>query len=279
LFYMNNMASMFAINAIFYSCYLVSASIYLMTLLANKEKLSKIMGMVAFCWAMATHGGTGAIFGLISTRETMVSGLRPFEFILAALTSSLALLVVVIVLMVKITGRQIKDELVISLGRFVAFFLCGLILLIWIGNLTHGYLAGREALAFMLAGPFSLLFWGFQVLLGESIPLVILFHPKARKTVIGVTVASILIVIGVFFERLNLIIPGLSYPQQYFPGKIEGIYGAVGSFPLTPVESFMSLGIFALMGLLFVLGLKNLELLPAGENIEQNGRIANDELS
>jgi len=268
LFYMNNMGSMFAINAIFYSCYFASASIYLMALLANKEKLSKIMGMVAFCWAMATHGGTGAIFGLISTRATFFSGLKPFEFILAALTSSLALLVVVIVLIVKITGRQIKDDLVISLGRFVAAFLCGLILLIWIGNLTHGYMADREALTFLLAGPFSFLFWGFQVLLGEVIPLVILFHPKTGKTVNGVVAASILIVVGVFFERLNLIIPGLAYPQHYFPGEIEGIYGAVGSFPITPVEFFLSLGIFALLALIYILGLKNLELLPVGENVE-----------
>src|SRR3989339_681667 len=202
LFYMNNMGSMFAINAIFYSCYFASASIYLMALLANKEKLSKIMGMVAFCWAMATHGGTGAIFGLISTRATFFSGLKPFEFILAALTSSLALLVVVI------------------------------------------------------------------VLIGEVIPLVILFHPKTGKTVNGVVAASILIVVGVFFERLNLIIPGLAYPQHYFPGEIEGIYGAVGSFPITPVEFFLSLGIFALLALIYILGLKNLELLPVGENVE-----------
>jgi Ni/Fe-hydrogenase subunit HybB-like protein len=76
-------------------------------------------------------------------------------------------------------------------------------------------------------------------------------------------VASALIVIGVFFERFYLVIAGLAYPQPYAPGKIEGVYGAVGHFPMTPVESVLSVGMFAFMGLLFLLGLKYLELLPA----------------
>jgi hypothetical protein len=42
-----------------------------------------------------------------------------------------------------------------------------------------------------------------------------------------------------------------------------------GSFPITPVESFMSLGIFTLMSLFFLGGLKNLELLPVAETVPQ----------
>jgi len=62
-----------------------------------------------------------------------------------------------------------------------------------------------------------------------------------------------------------LVIPGTAYPMPLYPGKIEGIWGMAGSFPITPIETFMSLGIFTLMGLLFVVGLKNLELLPVDE--------------
>ncbi len=268
-FYLNSMTSMFAINAVFYSCYLLAASIYLITLFGDNEKRSKIMGMVAFCWAMLTHGGTGAIFGLIAAREPWFSSLRPFEFIMAALTSSLALLAIVLVVTFKLTGRKVKDELVISLGKLVAGFLCGLLLLIWIGELAHAYKPDREASLFMLAGPLSYLFWGFQVLLGEIIPLFILFHPRFRKTVKGVITASALIVVGVFFERFYLVIAGLAYPQPYAPGTIEGVYGAVGNFPLTPVESVLSIGMFSFMGFLFLLGLKYLELLPVEQGQEE----------
>jgi len=261
-FYLNNMMSMFAINAIFYPCYLAAASIYLMALLSGKEKLSKVTGMIAFCWAVLTHGGTGLIFGLIVAREPWFSPLKPFEFIMVAFTSSLALLAVVTVITFQFTHREVRSELVISLGKLIARFLCGLILLIWIGELSHLYKPHREASLFMLTGSFSWLFWGFQVFLGEIIPLLILFHPRLKKTTKGVVTASILIIIGVFFERIYLVIPGLAYPQSYFPGKIEGLYGAVGSFLPTAVESLMSLGIFALVGIFFILGLKHLELLP-----------------
>ena len=135
LFYLNNMKSMFSINGIFYPSYLVAASIYLITLLANKEKLSKIMGMVAFTCAMLTHGGTGAIFGMIGTRELFFSGLKPLEFIMAALTSSLALLVIVLLLFRKLTDMKIKDELIVSLGKLTAGFLFGL---------SHGYSLERS---------------------------------------------------------------------------------------------------------------------------------------
>jgi Ni/Fe-hydrogenase subunit HybB-like protein len=70
------------------------------------------------------------------------------------------------------------------------------------------------------------------------------------------------VVVGVFFERFFLVVPQAGFPQQYYPGHIEGVYGAIGSFALTPVEMGMSLGIFTLVGLLFLLGLKFMKALP-----------------
>ena len=81
--------------------------------------------------------------------------------------------------------------------------------------------------------------------------------------------AAFLVVLGIFGERFALVIPGTAYPLPLYPGKIEGIWGMAGSFPITPVETFMSLGIFTLVGLLFLVGLKNLELLPADQTVPQ----------
>ncbi len=58
----------------------------------------------------------------------------------------------------------------------------------------------------------------------------------------------------------------MAYPQHYYPGKIEGVWGAVGAFPITLAETTVSVGVVALLGLLFVLGLKYLELLPTVES-------------
>ena len=267
-FYLNNMTSMFAINGILYGGYFVISLVYLGSILANQMKLTRIIGMIAVCWAVLVHMGTGAIFGFIAAREAWVSPIKPLEFLAAALTSGLALLIVMVILTLKFSGRDVKREVITSLGSMLSFFIIILLILIVVDKLTHFYSPDRGATVYMLAGHFSWIFWGCQIGLGAIIPLVILFNPRLNKTIRGVGLAALSVVIGVFFERYYLVIPGAAYPQHYYPGKIEGVWGALGSFSLTPVEIILSVGIAALLALIFVLGLKYLELLPAKESSE-----------
>jgi Ni/Fe-hydrogenase subunit HybB-like protein len=265
LFYMNNMTSMFALNAIFYSSYFVSAFIYLIALLTDRKKLSFIMGMVAFGFAMLTHGGTGAIFGFIAARETWFSSLAPFEFIFAAFASSMALLILVLLIIYKTTDRKIDWKMIGSLGGLLKFFLIGLIILMVINELTHLYPAGRDAIMYMISGPYSWLFWGFQVFLGMLIPLFLLYYRKTKNSATGIVLATVLVVIGIAVKRYYLVIPGAAYPQHYYPGNIEGVYGAIGHFTFTPVEVGWAIGMFAFLVAIFLLGLRYMKLLPAKE--------------
>lgn len=265
LFYLNNMSSMFAINSIFYTSYLISAVIYLIALLADMKRFSVVMGMVAFGWAMLTHAGTGAIFGFIAARETWFSALSPFEFIVAAFASSIALLVLVLIVLFKTTGRKIDWSLIGSLGGLTKAFLISLVILMLVGELTHLYPAHSGPIMYMLAGPYSWLFWSFQVLLGIAVPLFLLYYPKTRSLPAGVITAAALVVVGIFVKRYYLVIPGAAYPQHFYPGTIEGVYGSVGHFYLMPAELGLSVGMFAFLALVFILGLKYLDLLPANE--------------
>ena len=267
-FYLNNMTSMFAINGILYGGYFGISLVYLGSILANKPKFTRTMGMIAVGWAVLVHMGTGAIFGFIAARECWVSPVKPFEFLACALTSGVAFLIVMVIITLKFSGRDIKKEMITSLGNFLLIFIITLFLLIFMDKLTHFYHPAREAAEFLLAGPYSWMFWGLQEGVGAFIPLAILLHPKLRKTIRGVALAAVLVVIGIFFERYYLVIPCAAYPMQYYPGTIEGVWGAVASFPLTPCEMVLSVGMFALLGLLFVMGLKYLELLPAKESTE-----------
>ena len=263
-FYMNNMTSMFAINGILYGGYFAISLVYLGIILANQKRYTKIMGTVAVFWAILVHMGTGAIFGFIAAREAWVSPIKPLEFLAAALTSGLALLIVVVVLTLKFSGRDVKRKMVASLRRLLVTFILILLVLIIVDKLTHFYSPDREATVYMLAGYYSWMFWGFQIGMGAVIPLAILVNPRLNQATRWVTIAAASVVIGVFFERYYLVIPGAAYPLHYYsPGKIEGVWGALSSFTIKPVEMFLSLGIVALLVLIFMLGLKFLELLPA----------------
>ena len=263
-FYMNNMTSMFAINGILYGGYFAISLVYLGIILANQKRYTKIMGTVAVFWAILVHMGTGAIFGFIAAREAWVSPIKPLEFLAAALTSGLALLIVVVVLTLKFSGRDVKRKMVASLRRLLVTFILILLVLIIVDKLTHFYSPDREATVYMLTGYYSWIFWCFQIGMGAVLPLAILVNPRLNQATRWVTIAAASVVIGVFFERYYLVIPGAAYPLHYYsPGKIEGVWGALSSFTIKPVEMFLSLGIVALLVLVFMLGLKFLELLPA----------------
>lgn len=265
-FYLNNMTSMFAINGILYGGYFVITLVYFGFILANQAKFTRIMGIIAVGWAVLVHMGTGAIFGFVAARETWFSPIKPLEFLAAALASGLALLIVVVILTLKFSGRGLRRETVISLGRMLPLFIIILLVLIVVDKLTHAYEPDRQATLFMLTGHFSWIFWGFQIGMGAVIPLSILFNPRLNKSVLGIALAGVSVVVGVFFERYYLVIPGAAYPMPFYSGTIQGMWGAVGSFAITPVEMMLSVGIFAMLALLFVLGLKYLEVLPVGES-------------
>jgi Ni/Fe-hydrogenase subunit HybB-like protein len=268
-FVLNNMRSMFAVNGILYGGYFLIGVVYLGAIFAEKYKFVKMMGIVAVCWAALVHMGTGAIFGFIATRPIFFSPIKPFEFLAAAMSSGLALLMISVVAVFKFTKRKLNQDIIFSLSRLLLSLIIVLVVMVLVDKLTHLYSPDREAIVWLLTGPYSWVFWGLQVGLAYVLPIILLSHPQYRKTLKGVMVAAFSVVIGIFGERFALVIPGTAYPLPFYPGKIEGIWGAAGSFPITPVESFMSLGIFTLMGLFFFLGLKNLELLPVDEQGKQ----------
>jgi len=261
-FYLNNMTSMFALNGILYGGYFVISISYLGAILTNSLKLVKPIGILAVCWAVLVPMGSGAIFGFIATREIFYSPIKPLEFLAAAMVSGLALLIIFVVFTLKFSQRSLNKEIVSTLGRLLSALIILLVILVLVDKLTHLYSPNRDATVFLLTGRYSPLFWAGQVGLAYIIPLIILFHPKARKKIKWIITASAFVVIGIFFVRFVLVIPGLAYPLPYYPGHIEGMWGAVGSFTLAPVELTLSIGIFGFLALIFVLGLRFLDLLP-----------------
>lgn len=264
-FYLNNMSSLFAINSIFYTGYITLMLIYLWMIFEGKKKMASIIGTVDVLWAIAVHMGTGAIFGLIGNREIFFSPIKPFEFLTAALTSGTSLIILTTVVTFKFTHRVIKDELIFSLSRLLTGIILILLVMVFFDKLTHFYFPNREAVVYLFTGDYWWIFWVFQIGMGIILPLILLAHPRTKRSLKGVIYAATSVVIGVFGERAALVIPGTAHPQPLFPGKIEGPWGEPGIFPITPWETLLSLSIVSFVILLFVLGLRYLEILPARE--------------
>ena len=265
-FYWNNMTSMFAINGILYGGYFVISIAYLGIILSGNKLWMKRWGCLAIGWASFVHMGTGAIFGFMAAREAWFSPIKPLEFLTAAVTSGVALLIVVLVLTMKFTGRDLRKDMVVSLSRLLIVFICVLTLLIFLDKMTHLYAPERLSVLYSLTGQYAWIFWVLQIGLVVVLPLtILLILPRFNqmfRTIKWIFIASLSVVVGVFFERYFLVIPQAAYPQHYYPGHIEGVYGAVGRFAITPAEMGITLGVFTMVGLLFLLGLKFLKALP-----------------
>jgi len=260
-FYTNNMTSMFAINGIFYGGYILLLLGYLGAALSN-SKLTKVIAPIAVLWAVLVHTGTGAIFGFIAARPIFNSSLKPIEFVSAAIASGLALVMVMSYITLRFTKRDIPKDMFVSLGRLLGVLILVLVVLVGVDKLTHFYSPERGPVLFLTQGPWSWIFWVMQFGLGYVIPLIILFHPKWGKTLTGVLAAGAINVVGIFGERAAMIFPGLSEPLNLYPGEVAGIWGSRGGFPIMPAETLITIGVFALLGLVYVLGIKYLHLLP-----------------
>ncbi len=274
--YLNNMTSMFAINSIWYGGYILLMLVYLWLAMENKTKLAMIIGTIDVLWAVGVHSFTGAIFGLIGTRDILFSPIKPFEFITAALTSGTALLTLVVVATFKFTKRNLDNKVIFSLARLLSVIIIVLFVMVFFDKLTHIYFPEREGAIFLFTGPYWWLFWIFQIGMGIVLPLIILFHPKLSKSIRWVVIACVSVVLGVLGERAAITIPGTAQIQQLYPGEIQGVWGASGIFPITLWETTLTLGIVSLIALLFMLGLKYLELLPASESSEAKATEAPD---
>jgi hypothetical protein len=100
-------------------------------------------------------------------------------------------------------------------------------------------------------------------------------NSDSGRSIPWIVLASALVVFGVLCKRYVIVLPGLTHPPDLFPGMEiisstfqEGIVTYSVSFQ----EVLQALGVLGVIGFLFVLGLKYLELLPTEAMMHEQHR-------
>ena len=262
-----NPTSMFTLNPWLYMGHITICIIYLWALFKERGAITKVASLTVVLWAIGTHTGTGAIFAL-APRELYSSPLLPPSFVAAALASGAALMILVMVGLFRATGRHLDDEIVVWLGRrLLPVFLLSALYLMLIENLHRVYQAGsHEAGMYFLAGGFhSVLFWIGLILLGSVIPAILLFIRRTGTSIPWLVFSSTLVVVGIFCERILIVLPGLVHPPEILPGMeiASSVWDeGIATYSVTFYEVLQALGVAAFVGLAFILGLKLTRLLP-----------------
>jgi len=237
---------------------------------ARDRKVVRVLGMIGVPLAIMFHGGVGALFGIVAARPHWHSGMFPILFLVSALVSGGALLMLAAAIFRN--GWRRNGETVVALGQLVlglllldVLFQCSEFLIAFRGSIP-GHIAGMKL---VINGPYWWVFWGWQILVGTVTPVLLLALPT-RRDPRWVSLAGLLIALGLFGMRLNIVIPGLAVEE------IHGLGEAVASMRVNPQyfpslsEWLLTVGIVGLGLLIF--GFAEI-LLPAAKEEAQHVRV------
>jgi Ni/Fe-hydrogenase subunit HybB-like protein len=181
----------------------------------HDERLIKILAGIGIPAAFVLHGYVGFIFGAIKANPWWSTPLMPVIFLMSAIVSGIALLIVLYVVVTTLRGAKVDNECVRALGAWLFGFLAldlaleGLELLSMMYEGEESWQAIRELIMHRIV----ISFVGVQLVFGALIPLAALGLISALKVrdwlrTRVIAVAAVFVVIGVFAMRWNVVIGG-----------------------------------------------------------------------
>jgi len=242
-----------------YGLYLVLLIAEFYFLIKDDHKRSRFFGILVLVSAVIAHSNLGAVFGFLVARSYWHGPYLSIYFIMSALLSGSALLAVMFYIFAKVNKTEKLEinhiHVVSSLGKLLALFLATTIFFIaWkIISGLYGQVPGKyESIMAILKGPLAFNFWTFEVAIGMLIPFVILltkggFQPKR------VFSAALLVIVGIFFMRLDLVAAGQIIPIEVVNGAVETTYRSIN---VSWTEAAVLLGGIGGTILLYLLGEK-----------------------
>jgi len=188
--------------------------VYLYCIFTGRERGARFWGLVGIPFAVSVHAYTGFILCFCSARPLWNSSMVPLLFLVSAVLSGTALVILVYGAWCRLQGKgsgacSDSGELVVSLGRILGWVLVLDLLMTGIEILAASVsdAESRWAVGELLSGRLAVRFVGVEIVLGKLLPLPLLFLPCFRRPLF-VFLASILILLGILFMRLDLVTVG-----------------------------------------------------------------------
>lgn len=226
--------------------------------LKHKAKAVKILAIVSIPVFVLVHSVTAWIFGLMKSQPGWHTSILAPLFIVSALVSGLGLIILTLILSRKYLHAHIEEKVIMSLGAFYKGLLPLLFYFLFSEFITTAYPAIPHHSAIfreLISGKFAGIFW-FDIVLGIVIPFLIIISIHG-KTIAGVGVAAFLAFLGVFAERLNIVVPTFYHPFL----TTDRI---VNAYTPTWVEYTLVAALLALGATLFILALRFIPVFEEG---------------
>jgi molybdopterin-containing oxidoreductase family membrane subunit len=228
---------------------------------------SKPAGFAVFIWRFVLTTGTGVIFSFLVARQAYGTAILPPMFIVMSFAWGMAVFHIV-QSSIYVWNQKTLDEYVQKRMRnLMGVFVIAALYFVATYHLTNIYFARQtefERFILLDGGIYPWLFWGGYVVLGNVLPLLLIFHPALGKTRC-VLMASSLIILGAFSLLYVFIIGGQAFPLSIFPGyEVSSSFGdgAIGQYQPSLPEVLLGLAGVAIAFVITAVGIRVLDFVP-----------------
>jgi Ni/Fe-hydrogenase subunit HybB-like protein len=173
------------------------------------------LAVIGIPGAHGLHGYVGFVFGSLKSREWWSSDLMPVIFLLSAIISGTAFVIILYVLSCKLRKVSIDQSCMKIMAYALWGFMMFTLLIEGVEFLSLVY-RGREGIEVILefvTGPLIIPFFILQFGIGSVLPLIVITFLIWRGTtgkalVVGITSSAILVLLAVLMMRYNVVIGG-----------------------------------------------------------------------
>ncbi|USF86878.1 NrfD/PsrC family molybdoenzyme membrane anchor subunit [Candidatus Endoriftia persephone] len=265
-----NFKSIFAWNVILYSGFFGIVGVYLWVMMDRTvNRFYRPVAFAAFFWRLMLTTGTGSIFGFLVAREAYDAAIMAPMFIIMSFSYGLAFFIITLQSAYAWGDRQLGDLRLAKLKNLLGVFIGAVLYFTLAYHLTNLYITqhhGIEAFILLNGGVYTVMFWLGQIVIGSLIPLVLIYSPAFVASRWAVAAASVMVLIGGFFQVYLIVIGGQVFPMTIFPGKevIESSFydGVINSYVPTFAEGALGVAGIAIAMALVAVGARMFKVFP-----------------
>ncbi len=186
------------------------------------DRLGYFITVIGIPSAFLLHGYVGFIFGSVKANPWWSTVLMPVIFLFSAMVSGIALVMIIYMAINYLRKTKIDMACLDMVGKYLLVALILDFSLEALDQIHRIYEAeeSMETITQLVTGPLKITLFVFQILLGTVIPLITLaviqiWKPKVKIRQLIYFIIGILVLVGIFFMRWNVVIGGQLFSKSF----------------------------------------------------------------
>ncbi len=204
----------------------------LFLILAGRYGLAIVLGVAGAVAEALANSNLGAVFASLNSRPFWYGAQLPVFFLACAVLSGAAAVVLFTYFSHSLQQRKMKEgtEKGVQTAGKIMVLMIFFVSLATAWKFVNAYLGTPElvlAVDSMVKGPLAISFWGFEIGLGLVLPFILLVASRLLSVRV-MAVAALMILVGQFFSRFNMVVAGQIVPNNH------GFVGVPNYFSYSP---------------------------------------------